>query len=124
LLQLSFALLMMGLPSDPMAQMPPLAGAFLPLPGGLVMLNAPTNLSGLLLSFILQPLLFLTKLRLSEFWMVLLRSFGITDIDQLRFVATLDIYKVSANVDVLPMFGLSVPSAWLLIYFVFPILTF
>jgi hypothetical protein len=64
-----------------MAQMPPLAGAFLPLLGGLVMLNAPTNLSGLLLSFILLPLFFLAKLRLSEFWMVLLRSFRIIDID-------------------------------------------
>jgi hypothetical protein len=39
----------------------------------------------------------LAKLRLSEFWMVLLRSFRITDIDQLRFVATIAIYKVSAN---------------------------
>jgi hypothetical protein len=85
------------LPSDPMAQMPPLAGAFLPLLGGLVMLNAPTNLSGLQLSSILQPLFFLAKLRLSEFWMVFVRSFRIIDIDQLRFVATFAIYKVSAN---------------------------
>jgi hypothetical protein len=55
-----------------MAQMPPLAGAFLPLPGGLVMLNVPPNLSGLLPSFILLPLFFLAKPRLSEFWMILL----------------------------------------------------
>jgi hypothetical protein len=88
-----------------MAQMPPLAGAFLPLLGGLPMLNAPTNLSGLLLSFILQPLFFLAKIRLSEFWMVLLRSFRIIDIDQLRFVATLAIYKVSANVSAFVLLG-------------------
>jgi hypothetical protein len=90
---------------DPMAQMPPLAGAFLPLLGGLVMLNAPTNLSGLLLSFILQPLFFLAKLRLSEFWMVLLRNLKTIDIEWLRFVATTAIYKVSANVDVLRKAG-------------------
>jgi hypothetical protein len=40
-----------------MAQMPPLAGAFLPLLGGLVMLNAPTNLSGLLPGFVSTVLL-------------------------------------------------------------------
>jgi hypothetical protein len=40
-----------------MAQMPPLAGAFLPLLGGLVMLNVPPNLSGLLPGFVSTVLL-------------------------------------------------------------------
>jgi hypothetical protein len=39
----------------------------------------------------------LAKIRLSELWMVLLRNLKTIDIDQLRFVATLAIYKVSAN---------------------------
>jgi hypothetical protein len=83
-----------------MAQMLPLADSFLPFFSLLPMLNAPTNLSGLQLSSILLPLLFPTKPRLSVFWWVALRNFRTLDIDQLRFVATFAIYKVSANVDV------------------------
>jgi hypothetical protein len=43
--------------------------------------------------------------------MVLLRNLKTIDIDQLRFVALIAIYKVSANVDVLPKAGLSYSSA-------------
>jgi hypothetical protein len=39
----------------------------------------------------------LAKIRLSEFWMVLLRNLKTIDIAWLRFVATTAIYKVSAN---------------------------
>jgi hypothetical protein len=52
----------------PVVQMPLLAGAFLPLLGGLVMLNAPTNLSGLLPGFVSTVLLaFLQKFDCQNF---------------------------------------------------------
>jgi hypothetical protein len=57
-----------------MAQMLPLADSFSFLLSKLPMLNAPSNLSGLQLSSIQLPLLFPTKLLLSVFCSILLRS--------------------------------------------------
>jgi hypothetical protein len=43
--------------------------------------------------------------------MVLLRSFRITDIDQLRFVALVAFYKVAANDRAFMPLGFSIPSS-------------
>jgi hypothetical protein len=51
--------------------------------------------------------------------MILLRSFRIIDTDQLRFVATIAIYKVSANDRAFVLLGNSIPSAWLLMLYVY-----